>query len=43
MLYPFRTIFGWGNNGNPLPLTEEELESLSDAAKDWKKYIEAEG
>lgn len=26
---PFQTWFGWGNGGRPLPLTAEQLDSLS--------------
>jgi hypothetical protein len=30
---PFRTIFGWGNDGTPLPLTPEERAGLSPAGR----------
>lgn len=29
---PFRTVFGWGNNGVPLPLTPKEVASLGPGA-----------
>lgn len=32
---PFQTHFGWGNDGEPTPLTEEEWKSLTDAGKAW--------
>lgn len=30
---PFRTVFGWGEDGVPTPLTPEELASLSEAGR----------
>ena len=30
---PFRTVFGWGNGGVPLPLTPEERASLAEAGR----------
>lgn len=36
---PFRTIFGWGNEGIPKPLTEEEMATLSPAGRSYaEKY-----
>jgi hypothetical protein len=32
---PFQTVFGWGNGGRPLPLTPEELATLSPKARTY--------
>ena len=33
-VFPFRTHFGWGNNGHPVPLTNEELYSLDEGTRE---------
>lgn len=33
-IFPFRTVFGWGNGGIPQPFTEEEWNSLSEKTQD---------
>ena len=34
-IWPFRTHFGWGNGGVPMPLTEDEKARLSPAVVDY--------
>jgi hypothetical protein len=34
---PFRTVFGWGNDGKPKALTAEQLDSMSPTARAYAR------
>jgi len=40
---PFRTHFGWGNQGKPQPATEAEIATLNEAGRKWAEtWFEAD-